>query len=115
MHVQVANNALGIVEVRGDTWEIAQAARNMIEGSLIVPEVGDIRRWPQSPLACCVQLRQCMLAECVRLQAMNTCSQGLTASGCCCPNILPSTPGEGLLALTLRWGTDTNHCTYTTQ
>ena len=44
MHVQVANNSLGIVEVRGDTWEIAQAARNMIEGSLIVPEVGDIRR-----------------------------------------------------------------------
>ena len=44
MHVQVANNSLGIVEVRGKTWEIAQAARDMIEGSLIVPEVGDIRR-----------------------------------------------------------------------
>ena len=64
MHVQVANNSLGIVEVRGETWEIAQAARQMIEGSLIVPEVGDIRRWLYYPLACCVQLRQGIIAEC---------------------------------------------------
>ena len=64
MRLQVANNSLGIVEVRGETWEIAEAARHMIEGSLIVPEVGDIRRWAHSLLAA-GQLRQRTLAVCV--------------------------------------------------
>ena len=87
VHVQVANNSLGIVEVRGETWEIAQAARHMIEGSLMVPEVGDIRRWPQSLLAVGSSDNICQQCVCEfkasRSVDVVTCSRGLIASGCC--------------------------------